>query len=312
MKFKFGKVIMLSIAMFLSLILFGIKINAYTCTYEDARFEIEYSDSGLALSAHSTIDPSGSTYSYSLSDGMKTTSASKPGECANVQRCITLRSNDPLFIQYTLFNDSIDYEQHKSECQGTVEGIIFKALTGNDDSKPVDDPSKDGNNKTCPTFDNIFNNELIPAYKSCNNRACPAYQQEKSRLKDLCSAVLDNNSYDDMCLKNCLKLNERIMSEIENKKLSLNSCGISNKLVVWLINIIKWVKYIIPVIVILLGILDFIRAVMGDKDDDMKKAQGRFVRRLIAAALIFIVPFILEFILEKMGFNVQDCGLKLF
>ena len=72
----------------------------------------------------------------------------------------------------------------------------------------------------------------------------------------------------------------------------------------------KWIKYIAPVLVIVLGILDFIKAIGSDKDDEMKKAQGRFMRRLIAAAIIFLVPFIIEFILTKMGFTVYGCGIK--
>ena len=81
-------------------------------------------------------------------------------------------------------------------------------------------------------------------------------------------------------------------------------------MLVWLNNIVRWAKYILPVIVIILGILDFIKAVGSDKEDDMKKAQGKFMKRLIAAALVFIVPLILEFILEKMGFNYNSCGIK--
>ncbi|MDO4963845.1 MAG: hypothetical protein Q4E75_07120, partial [bacterium] len=58
-----------------------------------------------------------------------------------------------------------------------------------------------------------------------------------------------------------------------------------------------------------LGILDFIKAMSQDKDDEMKKAQKRFVIRLISAALIFILPFILEFILNKMGIDANGCGI---
>ena len=67
----------------------------------------------------------------------------------------------------------------------------------------------------------------------------------------------------------------------------------------------------LPVIVIVLGILDFIKAIGSDKEDEMKKAQGRFVKRLIAAVLIFIIPFIIEFVLDKMGFGeyISGCGI---
>ena len=86
-------------------------------------------------------------------------------------------------------------------------------------------------------------------------------------------------------------------------------CGFSEKLIIYIANIVKWAKYIVPVIVIVLGILDFIKAIAADKEDEMKKAQGKFIKRLIAAALIFIIPFIIEFVLNKMGFDANGCGI---
>ena len=86
-------------------------------------------------------------------------------------------------------------------------------------------------------------------------------------------------------------------------------CGFSDRLMVWVINIFKWAKYILPVVVIILGILDFIKAIGNDKEDEMKKSQKRFITRLIAAALVFLIPLIIEFVLIKMGFGYNSCGL---
>ena len=99
--------------------------------------------------------------------------------------------------------------------------------------------------------------------------------------------ILNFRLYNVECVKLFLDLSNTLKeyeSEISNN--NRNDCGLSNSLVIWILNIIKWVKYIIPVIVILMGILDFIRAVASDKDDSMKNAQSRFVKRLIATALI--------------------------
>jgi len=86
-------------------------------------------------------------------------------------------------------------------------------------------------------------------------------------------------------------------------------CRFSGRLLSFFSNILRWIKYILPVIVIVFGILDFMKAMGADKDDEMKKAQGKFVKRLIAAALVFIIPLIIQFILEKMGFGYDACGL---
>jgi hypothetical protein len=74
-------------------------------------------------------------------------------------------------------------------------------------------------------------------------------------------------------------------------------------------NILRWVKYIVPVLLIVLSMLDFIKAMAGEKDDELKKAQKHFTVRLIAAVLIFLIPFILEFIFDKMGFVYEGCGI---
>jgi len=91
----------------------------------------------------------------------------------------------------------------------------------------------------------------------------------------------------------------------------LGKCGFSARLAVWVRNVVKWVKYIIPVVLIILGILDFIKAITKDKEEELKKAQSRFIKRLIASALIFIIPFILGFVLDKMGFGeyIEGCNL---
>ena len=88
-----------------------------------------------------------------------------------------------------------------------------------------------------------------------------------------------------------------------------NDCSISDRLIIWIANIVRWIKYIIPVAVMVLGILDFIKAISAGKDDEMKKAQGNFIKRLIAAALIFIIPLIIEFVLDKMGYASNGCGI---
>ena len=124
-------------------------------------------------------------------------------------------------------------------------------------------------------------------------------------------AVFDGQSG---CIDSCLTIKETLNSFKEGTDLyddgkNTGDCGFSERLLVWASNILRWIKYILPVVVIVFGILDFIKAISADKDDEMKKAQKRFIIRLIAAALVFIIPLILEFVLDKMGFGYNDCGL---
>lgn len=136
------------------------------------------------------------------------------------------------------------------------------------------------------------------------------YKQKVEEMRNLCTQSLKNGDYNDACVQLCMDLEDTIYEtnktfEIEDS----GECGFSERLIAFILNVLKWIKYIIPVVVIILGSLDFIKATSSDKDDDVKKAQSNFVRRLIAAALIFLIPLIIEFILPKFGFDYYSCGL---
>ena len=166
---------------------------------------------------------------------------------------------------------------------------------------------------SCPTLSEKFNS--IYSYKKNYQSTKKAeyitkYKEKLEEIKTLCSEVTQFARYDDACVSKCLTMDEEIYKLNKEFDISDNSqCGFSSRLISWIMNIIRWIKYIIPVAVIVLGMIDFIKATGSDKDDDMKKAQGRFVKRLIAAALIFLVPLLVEFILPKIGFDYNSCGI---
>ena len=178
----------------------------------------------------------------------------------------------------------------------------------------------------CDMFVEQYNEigNAVSAYTSCDSKSgkdksvCRAkaltdFDEKTDKLKNTCNTIMRNSNLgvNDGCISSCLNANDNInvLRKYLGDVSSDNDCGIDDKVKNWILNIVKWVKYILPVIVIIFGIVDFIKAILADKDDEMKKAQGRFIKRLIAAALVFIVPFILQFILEKMGFEVNSCGL---
>ena len=185
-------------------------------------------------------------------------------------------------------------------------------------------------NLACPKLNVYLGyfNEAINNYKGCakNDAVCmskaiTAVNEKEGLIKSYCKAILENYDFDkgkdqegneQACIEACLDI------AVQTKKAKVSAglmsgdsgeCGFSGRLLVWLSNILRWIKYILPVIVIVMGILDFIKAIAAGKDDEMKKAQGNFTKRLIAAALVFLIPLIIEFVLDKMGFGYNDCGL---
>ena len=84
------------------------------------------------------------------------------------------------------------------------------------------------------------------------------------------------------------------------------------KSVAWLLQkLLNYIKILGPSIAIVLGSLDFIKAIVSSDEENMKKTQKRFVNRLIAAALLFLIPLIVELLLGLFGFTTNvTCGLK--
>lgn len=69
-------------------------------------------------------------------------------------------------------------------------------------------------------------------------------------------------------------------------------------------------KIIIPILLILLGALDLGKAVIGSKDDDVKKAVNALIRRFVAAVVIFFLPTIIGFLMNVIGGWNKDEAAK--
>lgn len=66
------------------------------------------------------------------------------------------------------------------------------------------------------------------------------------------------------------------------------------------------IMIVIPIILILMGTIDFLKAVMAQKDDDMKKTQSLFIKRVIYAVIIFFVPSIVGFIMSLLDEKIDN------
>ena len=129
-----------------------------------------------------------------------------------------------------------------------------------------------------------------------------------------------NNKPDD---KNENPTNSRV-EELKNQFLGKTTCGglIDEKgrvfftfpaMVPKLTSLIyNLLKIAIPVILVIMGMLDLLKSASAQKEDEMKKAQRKFVQRLIAgvcALLVFIiVETVINLIATKTGNdNAMDC-----
>lgn len=121
------------------------------------------------------------------------------------------------------------------------------------------------------TYKNFLN-------KNSNETLMQARYNECSSFKVFYQSLVDNGIIDDM-LDGC-----DIVTPELGKKLN------------WILNIFKIAG---PIMAVILGMLDFTKVlVAGEADKEMNSAWKRFKTRLIAAALLFIIPMILSMLIN--------------
>ena len=77
--------------------------------------------------------------------------------------------------------------------------------------------------------------------------------------------------------------------------------------VAWfLVNILNYLRLLGPLMVLVLSSLDFAKAILTSDDESLKKAQSSLITRLILAALLFVLPTLIEVILDIFGFTSSD------
>ncbi len=94
-----------------------------------------------------------------------------------------------------------------------------------------------------------------------------------------------------------------------------SNCGIlPTKIVDFLKEIFNIFKIVVPIIIVSFGILDFTKAVFSGDESQMKKAQGKFVKRLIYGLIFFIIPLVLgaaiDIINQAFGTSWGTCGIQ--
>lgn len=75
-------------------------------------------------------------------------------------------------------------------------------------------------------------------------------------------------------------------------------------------NIIRIIQIIVPILLIIFGMIDLVKAVTAGKEDEIKKAQTVFIRRLVMGVLVFFVIFLVQMIVSFVSnkdANVSNC-----
>lgn len=88
--------------------------------------------------------------------------------------------------------------------------------------------------------------------------------------------------------------------------------GIPSKLPQILKVVYMALQIAVPVILVILGSIDLFKSITAGKDDEMKKGQQTFIKRLIAAAIVFfvfvIVKLVITFVGDDNSNRVMNCA----
>ena len=75
---------------------------------------------------------------------------------------------------------------------------------------------------------------------------------------------------------------------------------------------ITFIQIAVPIVLVIMGSLDLFKGVTAQKEDEMKKGQQMFIKRLIYAAIIFFVVVIAKLLISVVADsttsnNIAEC-----
>ncbi len=94
-----------------------------------------------------------------------------------------------------------------------------------------------------------------------------------------------------------------------------NSFMIDEKFAKIVSTVILIIQVVGPILLVVWGMLDLAKAVMAQKEDEIKKGQQTFVKRLLAAVVMFfviaVVKLVINFVADDEGImNCVECFLN--
>ncbi len=92
--------------------------------------------------------------------------------------------------------------------------------------------------------------------------------------------------------------------------------GIPGEIASIIAAVIFLIKVVVPIALVIFGMLDLGKAVMSQKEDEIKKGQQTFLKRLVAAAIVFLVIFVAQVVIQIAAgsdstvWSCADCIIK--
>ena len=107
-----------------------------------------------------------------------------------------------------------------------------------------------------------------------------------------------------------LEIGSTKTEEIHCESIFKDKDGNYNALYETLQDVFSFIKFLAPILVVVLSSIDYIKAITSHDAEGLKKANEKFIKRLIIGIILFLLPFILDFIFEIFGiYDLETCGI---
>ena len=92
-----------------------------------------------------------------------------------------------------------------------------------------------------------------------------------------------------------------ILDDITENTTMCGGIAVPDSLFNLVATIIRIIKIVVPILLIIWGMLDFAKAVISQKEDDIKAGQAKFMKRLIAALIVFLIVTVVQLAINIVG-----------
>lgn len=104
----------------------------------------------------------------------------------------------------------------------------------------------------------------------------------------------------------------QVLAEGFSSKGVVTACGFDmpDRIPPFTSGIYNLIKIAVPIILIIMGMVDFLSAVMASEEKKMKDSQKKFITRLIAAVIIFFIMAIVQFVFREIVKTGDEAGVS--
>lgn len=159
-------------------------------------------------------------------------------------------------------------------------------------------------------------NEYYPIFERLDKQECPQtlyFDSKTAEGKKNLSLTKDDEIYKYEAELQFVHSDSIAISQSPRRKLNCgNITGIPIKFPELTSYAVKLIQVAVPIILVILGSIDLFKGITAGKEDEMKKGQQMFIKRLITAALIFFVVVIVKILASLVAnsittANIVDC-----